>query len=94
MNIRRLLLDVDKALARPSLIEIAEAISGCQGVKAFNIAVGDVDTETLDMNVTVEGEGLSYDEIVKSIEHTGAVVHGLEQIAVGDHIIEPVKRAR
>ena len=47
MNIRRLLFDVDKALARPSLLEIAEAISGCNGVKALNIAVGDVDTETL-----------------------------------------------
>jgi len=94
VNIRRLLFDVDKALARPSLLEIAEAIDGCHGVTAFNIAVGDVDAETMDMNVTVEGDGLDYDQIVKAIEHTGAVVHGLEQIAVGTHIIEPVKRAR
>lgn len=94
MNIRRLLFDVDKALARPSLLEIAEAVSCCKGVKAFNIAVGDVDIETLDMNVTVEGEELNHDEIVRAIEHTGAVVHGLEQIAAGDHIIEPVKRTR
>lgn len=94
MNIRRLLFDVDKALARPSLLDIAEAVDRCGGVKAFNIAVGDVDTETLDMNVSVEGENLNYDEIVKAIEHTGAVVHGLEQIAAGDRIIEPVKRTR
>ncbi len=94
MNIRRLLFDVDKALTRPSLLDIAEAVSGCSGVEAFNIAVGDVDTETLDMNLTVEGDNLNYQEIVNAIEHTGAVVHGLEQIAVGDHIIEPVKRFR
>lgn len=94
MNIRRLLFDVDKALARPSLLEIADAVGNCSGVKAFNIAVGDVDIETLDMNVTVEGDKLNHDEIVKAIEHTGAVVHGVEQIAAGDHIIEPVKRIR
>jgi hypothetical protein len=28
MNIRQLLLDVDKAVARPSLLEIAEAVDG------------------------------------------------------------------
>jgi hypothetical protein len=50
VNIRRLLFDVDKALARPSILDIAEAVSQCSGLKAFNIAVGDVDTETLDMN--------------------------------------------
>jgi hypothetical protein len=94
VNIRRLHFDVDKALARPSLLEIAEAIDRCPGVKAFNIAVGDVDTETLDMNVTIEGDVLNYSEIVKAIENTGAVVHGLEQIAAGNHIIEPVKRTR
>jgi hypothetical protein len=94
VNIRRLLFDVDKALARPSLLEIAEAVNGCGGVKALNIAVGDVDTETLDMNITIEGEKLDYSQIVKAIEHTGAVVHNLEQIAAGDHIVEPLKRTR
>lgn len=94
MNIRRLLFDVDKALARPSLLEIAAAVDRCAGVKAFNIAVGDIDVETLDMNLTIEGDNLDYDEIVNSIEATGAVVHGLEQIAVGTHIIERVERAR
>ena len=94
MNIRRLLLDVDKAIARPSILDIAEAVSKCAGVAAFNIAVGDVDTETLDMSLTVEGESLDYEEIVRAVEETGAVVHGLEQMAAGDFIIEPVKRTR
>lgn len=94
MNIKRLLFDVDKALARPSLLEIAKAIDSCSGVEAFNISVGDIDVETMDMDVTIEGEGLNYDEIVKGIEKTGAVVHGVEQIAAGSRIIERVKRAR
>lgn len=94
MKIRRLLFDVDKALARPSILEIAEAVNGCSGVEAFHIAVQDVDTETLDLNVSVEGEDLQHDEIVAAIEHTGAVVHGLEQISAGSRTIEPMKRSR
>lgn len=94
MNIRRLLLDVDKALARPSLLEIAEAISGCRGVEAFNISVGDIDVETMGTEITIEGTNLDYQEIAKAIENSGAVVHGVEQIVVGERIIERAELAR
>jgi uncharacterized protein len=39
MNIRQLLLDVDKAIVRPSLLEIAAANYACRGVEAVNITV-------------------------------------------------------
>lgn len=94
MNLRRLLLDVDKAIARPSLLDIAKAIEGCKGVEGFNVTVSDIDIETVGMDVTIEGTGLDYDEIVGAIENTGAVVHGIEQIVAGDRIIERVPRAR
>lgn len=94
MNIRQLLLDVDKAVARPSLLEIAAAIDGCRGVEAVNITVGEIDIETVGMNVSVEGESLDYDEIVNAIESTGAVVHSLDEIAVGQRIIPRIQRVR
>lgn len=94
MNIRRLLLDVDKALARPSLLEIAEAISDCRGVEAFNVSVGDIDVETMGTEITIEGTNLDYQEIANAIENSGAVVHGIEQIVVGDRIIERAELAR
>ena len=94
MNIRQLLLDVAKAVARPSLLEIAAAVDGCDGVEAINIAVEEIDIETVGMNVTIEGSNMSYDEITKAIESTGAVVHSLDQIAIGDRIIPRIVRAR
>jgi uncharacterized protein len=94
MNIRRLLLDVDKALARPSLLSIGHAIAKCKGVEAFNISLGDIDVETMGMEITIEGDGLNYEEIADAIENSGAVVHGIEQIVAGDRIIERAKRAR
>ena len=93
MNLRRLLLDVDKAIARPTLLDIAQAIEGCKGVEAFNVTVSDIDIETVGMDVTIEGTGLDYEEIAGAIENTGAVVHGIYQIVAGDRIVERVPRA-
>jgi hypothetical protein len=94
MNIRRLLLDVDKALARPSLLDIGQAISACRGVEALNITLGDVDVETMGLDITIEGNDLNYEEISAAVEHTGAVVHGIEQIIIGERILERAVRAR
>lgn len=94
MNIRQLVLDVDKAVARPSLIEIATAIDACSGVEAVNITVEEIDIETVGMDVTIEGAEMDYDAIVKAIEATGAVVHSLDQIVIGNRIIPRIARVR
>ncbi|MBS0235161.1 MAG: DUF211 domain-containing protein [Proteobacteria bacterium] len=94
MNIRQLVLDVDKAMARPSLLEIAAAVSKCAGVEAANITVEEIDLETVGMGLTIEGTGMEYEEIVKAIEATGAVVHSLDQIVFGERIIPRIPRAR
>lgn len=93
-NIRRLVLDVDKALRTPSLVEIAAAIQRCSGVEACNITVSEIDLETVGTNVTVEGSRLDYDEVVRAIENTGAVVHSLDQIIAGERILEDTPRRR
>jgi hypothetical protein len=87
-------LDVDKTTQRPSLIEIAAAIQSCPGVEACNITVGEIDIETVGTNITIEGSGLDYDEVVRAIERTGAVVHSVDQIVAGERIIEDTPRRR
>ena len=93
MNVRRLVLDVDKALARPTIIDIANAITTVPSVEAVNITVTEIDVETVGMDVTIEGDGLDYDAIAEAIEHTGAVVHSIDQLVTG-RIIERVARSR
>lgn len=94
MNLRRLVLDVDKAIARPSLLQIGEAISASRGVEAVNVTVKEIDVETVGMNITVEGERLDYEAIRAAIEATGAVVHSIDQLVAGNRLIEEVKRER
>lgn len=88
MNIRRLLLDVDKAKEQPSLLDIAEVIEKVSGIEAANIAVDDVDMETVGMQITVEGENIDHEALVNAIEKTGAAVHGIDEVIVGNRIIE------
>jgi hypothetical protein len=94
MNVRRLVLDVDKAVSRPDLVEIAEAINGVAGVEAANITVTEIDIETVGMDITVEGDGIDHAALNKAIEETGAVVHSVDQIVIGERIVERVKRER
>ncbi len=94
MNIRRLVLDVDKAIARPSIVEIGEAIQAVRGVLGFNITVLEIDVETVGTEVTIEGENLNYEALRKAIESTGAVVHSIDQLVAGDKIVEWISRKR
>lgn len=45
-NIRRIALDVDKAVTRPHIAELAAAIEKVTGVVGVNITVTEIDIET------------------------------------------------
>jgi uncharacterized protein len=94
MKIRRMVLDVDKAIARPTIIEIGAAIEAVPHVEALNITVTEIDIETVGMDITIEGECLDYDSVVKAIESTGAVVHSIDELVSGSRTIEQVVRRR
>lgn len=94
LNIRRLVLDVDKAIARPEIPVLAKAIHEVAGVEALNIVVMEIDMQTVGMEITIQGENLNYDAIVRAIEDAGAVSHSIDEIATGSYLIESVKRTR
>ncbi len=94
MNIRRLVLDVDKAIARPQIVDLAQVIESVPGVQAVNVTVTEIDIETVGMNVTVEGEGIDHAALMRAIEHAGAVVNSIDQVVSGNRLIENVPRVR
>nr|WP_237439900.1 DUF211 domain-containing protein [Amycolatopsis rubida] len=87
-------LDVDKAVARPDLLDLAEAIDGVPGVEAVNITVTDIDVETMGTEVTVEGDGIDVARLFAAIEKTGAALHSIDEIVAGDRVIDRVPRIR
>ena len=87
-----MILDVDKALNRPTLLELATAIEKVPGVEAVNVSVTEMDMETMGTIITVEGNGIDYSELINAIEETGSVIHSVDEIAVGKRIIESIRR--
>lgn len=94
MNLRRIVMDIDKAMARPDILELASAIEQVAGVEAVNVTVTEIDIETVGMDVTVEGAGIDWPAVQEAIEETGAVIHSVDQVVLGQRLIDGVKRSR
>lgn len=94
MNVRRLQLDVDKAVQRPDLLELAAAMEAVRGVQAVNVTVTDIDVETVGTEVTVEGDGIDTVALFAAIEDVGAVLHSVDEVVVGDRLLDRVPRVR
>ncbi len=91
MNIRRIVLDVGKSLARPTFVELLNAIDTVPGVEAVNASVTEMDMETMGISITVEGNNIDYDELIDKIERSGSAVHSVDQIAIGKRLIENIR---
>lgn len=92
MNVRRVVLDVDKSLNRPTLLELSLAIEKVPGVDAVNVSVTEMDMETMATIITVEGTAIDFNILIGNIEETGAVIHSVDEIAVGKKLIESIRR--
>ena len=92
MSIRRVVLDVDKSLNRPTLVDLVESIEKVPGVEAVNVSVTEMYMETMCTNITVEGVGIDYDKLINTIEDSGAVIHSVDEIVAGKRIIESIRR--
>lgn len=89
-----MVLDVDKAIARPAIVDLVSAIERVPGVQALNVTVTEIDIETVGMDVTVEGDSIDHAALTRAIEDAGAVVNSIDQVVAGDRIIEAIRRAR
>jgi hypothetical protein len=94
MNVRRVTMDVDKAVREPHILELAAEIDRAEGVEAFNITVGNIDIETVGMDITVEGQSIDVPALVEAIERAGAAVHSIDEVVVGSRVVELVHRRR
>jgi len=92
MSIRRVVLDVDKSLNRPTLVDLVESIEKVPGVEAVNVSVTEMDMETMGTNITIEGANINYQELINTIEDSGAVIHSVDEIVAGKRIIESIRR--
>lgn len=89
-EIKRLVLDVLKP-HKPNLMQLAENISDIEGVEGVNLSLYEVDQETENIKMTVEGKGIDYKKVEETVESTGAVVHSVDEVAAGRELVEEVE---
>jgi hypothetical protein len=86
-QIRRLVLDTLKPY-EPSIIDLADQLSELPGVGAVNISLYEIDRRVENAKITIEGENISYADVLNLITEMGAAVHSVDEVVAGSRIID------
>ena len=85
----RIVLDILKP-HEPIIPSFAKYLSEIHGVDGVNITLMEIDKETENIKVTMQGDDLDFDEITKAIEEYGGSIHSVDEVVAGRKIIEEV----
>jgi hypothetical protein len=88
-NIRKIVLDVLKP-HKPDIVEYSEKLSEIKHVSGVSIFLNEVDQETENIKVIIEGFNLNFKWIRKTIEEMAGSVHSVDAVYAGEEIIEEV----
>jgi len=88
-NIRKLVLDVLKP-HKPDIIEYCDRLSDNKRITGVSIFLNEVDQETENIKVIVEGVNLSYEKIRNVIEDLSGSIHSIDAVYAGEEIIDEV----
>ncbi len=89
-GIRRLVLDVLKP-HKPPIVDVALRLSKVEGVSGVNCILSEVDQETENIKVIVEGVNVNFEELSDTLEELGAVIHSVDGVVAGKKLVEDVE---
>ena len=89
-GLRRLVLDVLKP-HKHGIVDVAKRLSRANGVSGVNCILSEVDQETENIKVIVEGPNIDFDEISELLEDMGAVIHSVDGVVAGKKLVEDVE---
>ncbi len=85
----RIVLDILKP-HEPTIPYFAKFLSGVSGVEGVNITLMDIDKETENIKVTMQGNDLNFEEISQAIEQYGGSIHSVDEVVAGKTMVEEV----
>lgn len=84
------MLDVLKP-HKPSIVNVAMKLSKAEGVSGVNCILSEVDQETENIKVIVEGPNIDFEEVSGILEEMGAVIHSVDGVVAGKKLVEDVE---
>lgn len=85
----RIVLDILKP-HEPNIPSFAKFLSQLSGVDGVNITLMEIDKETENVKVTMQGDDLNFQEISDAIEQYGGSIHSVDEVVAGKKLIEEV----
>jgi len=89
-GVRRLVLDVLK-LHNPSIVFFATALEQVKGVSAVNCTLVEIDANTENLKVVLEGANMDYELISKTINDLHGSIHSIDQVISGSRFVEAIE---
>ncbi|HHX99865.1 MAG TPA: DUF211 domain-containing protein [Methanothermobacter sp.] len=74
----------------PTIPYFAKFLSGVSGVEGVNITLMEIDKETENIKVTMQGNDLNFEEISQAIEQYGGSIHSVDEVVAGKTMVEEV----
>lgn len=85
----RIVLDVLKP-HEPNLPNFATYLSEISGVEGVNVTLMEIDKETENVKVTMQGIDLDFKGISEAIEQYGGSIHSVDEVVAGRTMVEEV----
>lgn len=85
----RIVLDILKP-HEPIISDFAISLSELSGVEGVNITLMEIDKETENIKVTMQGNDLNFEEISEAIEQFGGSIHSVDEVVAGRTMVEEV----
>ncbi|HEY0196172.1 MAG TPA: DUF211 domain-containing protein [Methanobacterium sp.] len=85
----RIVLDILKP-HEPNLPDFAKYLSEISGVEGVNVTLMEIDKETENIKVTMQGTDLDFEEIAQTIEQYGGSIHSIDEVVAGKTMVEEV----
>jgi hypothetical protein len=86
-QIKRLVLDVLKPL-NPSILVVAETLTGAKGITSVTCTIEEVDRETETVKVIIEGNDIIFSSVEKIINDSGSVIRSIDSVTIGKKHVE------
>ncbi len=68
---------------KPNIVELGKALCKVRTVQNANISVYAIDEKTENIKATLEGDNINFEEVEKTIDLYGAVIHSIDKVIVG-----------
>jgi hypothetical protein len=60
------------------------------GIEGVNVTLMEIDKETENIKVTIQGSELNFEEISQAIEQYGGSIHSIDEVVAGKTMVEEV----